>query len=131
LRGYDSSLDVNEDLGLTSIGAGETVTLTLYWQALQVPENDFRVFVHLVDETGALVAQDDVSPRGGGYPTWAWHSGDLVADPHPVELPDELPAGRYTWLVGMYRPDTLERLPVVGPEGPVPDDAIPLGLEPE
>jgi hypothetical protein len=131
LRGYDSSLDVSEDLGLTSVGAGETVTLTLYWQALQVPEDDFRVFVHLVDETGALVAQDDVSPRKGGYPTWAWHSGDLVADPHQVELPDELPGGRYTWLVGMYQPDTLERLPVVGPEGPVPDDAIPLGLEPE
>jgi hypothetical protein len=128
LRGYDSSLDVSKDLESTSIGAGETVTLTLYWQALEVPGDDFRVFVHLVDETGALVAQDDVSPREGGYPTWAWHSGDLVADPHQVELPDGLPAGRYTWLVGMYHPDTLERLPVVGPDGSVPDDAIPLGL---
>jgi len=128
LRGYDSSLNVAEDLGPTSADADKAITLTLYWQALKVPENDFRVFVHLVDETGALVAQDDASPRGGGYPTWVWHSGDLVADPHRVELPEELPFGPYIWLVGMYHPDTLERLPVVGPDGSVPDDAIPLGV---
>ena len=128
LRGYDSTLDVTEDPGLTSIGADKAITLTLYWQVLEVPELDYRVFVHLVDEKGALVAQDDGSPRGGGYPTWAWHLGDLVADPHRVELPDELPPGPYIWLVGMYHPDTLDRLVVLGPEGSVPDDAIPLGV---
>lgn len=110
--------------------SGEMLTLTLYWEALQVPQGDYKVFVHLLDEAGALVAQDDARPRAGHYPTWAWQPGDLVPDSHQVLLPDERPPGPYQWSVGMYHPETDERLPVVGPEGALPNQAIPLGRIP-
>jgi hypothetical protein len=126
LIGYDSSADVAGSSS-GSLSSSDTVTLTLYWEALQAPQGDFKVFVHLVDRTGTLVTQDDAPPRGGGYPTWAWQPGDIVPDSHQVKLPDERPAGPYYWLVGMYRPETRVRLPVSGPEGIVPNDAIPLG----
>jgi hypothetical protein len=119
LVGYDSSAE---------IGAGDTLTLTLYWQAVQVPHGDYKVFVHLLDETGALVAQDDAPPRGGRYPTWAWQPGDLVPDSHQVTFPGERPPGPYRWAVGLYLPDTQERLPVVGPNGPIPDGVVLLEM---
>ena len=42
-------------------------------------------------------------------------------------LPQGGPQGPYRWLVGMYDPDTRERLPVIGPEGDLPERAISLG----
>jgi hypothetical protein len=117
LVGYDT----------TTSAASDTLTLTLYWEALQAPQGDYKVFAHLLDATGALVAQDDAPPRSGSFPTWAWQPGDLVPDPHQVTLSDVRPPGPYYWLVGMYHPDTLERLPINGPEGPLPDGAIRLG----
>jgi hypothetical protein len=118
LVGYD---------GPTTLAASNAVTLTLYWQALEVPQGDYKVFVHLLDETGELVTQDDTPPRGGRYPTWAWQPGDLVPDQHHLVLPEEWLPGPYSFLVGMYRTDSLERLPVTGPNGPLPNRAVPLG----
>jgi len=118
LVGYDAS---------TTLTAGQPLTLTLYWEALGVPQGDYKVFVHLLDEAGELVTQDDAPPRGGRYPTWAWQPGDLVPDLYRLTLPEERPPGPYHWSVGMYRPDLDERLPVTGPDGPLPDQAIPLG----
>ncbi len=126
LVGYDSSAELTKS-GSIALGASDMLTLTLYWEALQVPQGDYKVFAHLLDETDALVAQGDAPPRSGGYPTRAWQPGDLVPDVHRVTLPDDRPPGPYHWLVGMYHPDTLERLPVVGPEGPLLDGAISLG----
>jgi hypothetical protein len=113
--------------GPTTLNAGNALTLTLYWQALEVPQGDYKVFVHLLDQKGELVTQDDTPPRGGRYPTWAWQPGDLVPDQHQLVLPDERLPGPYNFLVGMYRTDSLERLPVTGPNGPLPNRAVPLG----
>jgi hypothetical protein len=127
------SYDLGEQIALVgydgpeTLASSDTLTLTLYWQALQAPQGDYKVFVHLLDERGELVAQDDAPPRGGRYPTWAWQPSDLVPDLHQLALPDGRPPGPYHWSVGMYRVDTNERLPVNGPNGPVPDRAIPLG----
>jgi hypothetical protein len=126
LVGYDSSAEnYPDDSALPS--SSVTFTLTLCWEALQVPQGDYKVFAHLIDGTGALVGQDDAPPRGGSYPTWAWQPGDLIPDSHQVTLTDDRPLGPYHWLVGMYHPDTLERLPVVGVEGVLPDGVILLG----
>jgi hypothetical protein len=124
LNGYDGSPTLLEG----RLSAGRVLTLTLHWQALQVLPADYKVFVHLVDAQGAAVTQDDAFPRAGRYPTWAWQPGDIVPDAHRLDLPPapDLPPGPYRLLVGMYHPDTGERLPVSGPAGPVPDGAILL-----
>jgi hypothetical protein len=126
LVGYASSAGVT-GIDSTPTRSTSTVTLTLYWEALEAPLTDYKVFAHLLDGAGELVAQDDGVPRAGSYPTGAWQPGDVVPDVHVVSLPDERPPGPYRWSVGMYHPETLERLPVTGPNGPLPDAAIPLG----
>jgi hypothetical protein len=117
LVGYDSS---------TALGADNTLTLTLYWQALRAPQGDYKVFVHLLDENGEQITQDDTIPRDGQYPTWAWQPGDLVPDPHQLTLPDQPPPGPYHFAVGMYHPSSGERLAVTGPQGAVHNQAMLL-----
>ena len=41
-----------------------------------------------------------------------WAPGEYVRDEHRLILPNDLPAGDYRLIVGMYLPDSGERLPV-------------------
>jgi len=47
------------------IEAGPPPTLTLYWQAEEPPEQDYVVFVHILDRGGEKVAQQDGPPMEG------------------------------------------------------------------
>jgi hypothetical protein len=39
-----------------------------------------------------------------------WAAGEIIADPHLIALPPDLPSGEYRLLVGMYDLETLTRL---------------------
>jgi hypothetical protein len=115
--------------------SGEPLTVTLYWRADGPPQEDLAVFVHLLNEqyssgghSPELLAQHDGPPRYGRYPTWAWQSGDVIPDEHVLHVP-KVVVGNPALMVGMYRIDSLERLPVVGSNGPMPNGLIPLSLE--
>jgi len=102
LAGYDLSSAV--------AAPGDVITLTLYWEARETPSADYQVFVHLVGDGPEPLAQGDGPPLLGDYPTTMWAPGEIIADPHPVALPTDLPPGRYRLLVGMYDLKTLARL---------------------
>jgi hypothetical protein len=89
------------------------LVVTLQWQAVEPPMVDYTVFVHLLDGGGGMLAQHDDQPQAGAYPTSVWEVGEVVADPHRLDLPAGLPA-EYRLRVGLYRLETGERLPVVG-----------------
>jgi len=112
------------------IRGGEPLTVTLYWQATGTPAGDYVVFIHLLDTeaTGQplILAQDDRPPRYGRYPTSAWQAGEVIPDEHVLIIPPLSDARHIQLMTGMYHPATLERLPVSGPEGPLPDGLIPL-----
>lgn len=99
LMGYDTRVDGNQLL------------LTLYWQSTARLDRDYTVFVHVLDTTGKIVAQADRQPQNGNYPTSMWDPGEQVKDDYEFTLPR---AGEYRVKVGMYRPDTGDRLPVSG-----------------
>lgn len=92
-------------------GAG-TLTITLHWQASQVPAADYHVFVHLLDPEGNLVAQQDGPPAHEAPLTSTWLAGETIIDKRELILPADYPDGRYDLLVGWYNPATGERLPV-------------------
>ncbi len=119
LLGYDLEVGGRKlEVGDWELGVGD-FELTLYWRARAAVENDYTVFVHLVDQGGKLWAQGDSVPVGGMYPTSAWLPGQLVEDRHVIQVDPAAPPGSYRVLVGLYDPATLERLEAVGPEGPV------------
>ncbi|HSD82458.1 MAG TPA: glycosyltransferase family 39 protein, partial [Anaerolineae bacterium] len=79
-----------------AIKAGDTLSVTLVWQAVQVPVADYTVFVHVRDAGDHTVAQADRPPQAGAYPTSFWDVDETVVDEHLLPLPAALPAGDYT-----------------------------------
>jgi len=103
--------------------SGEAVPLELYWRAAGTLDQDYAVFVHVLDSSGKLVAQADSEPRGGSYPTSAWMPNDVIPDEHVLKLPADLPPGEYSIRVGLYLAPNGPRLPLK-PSG----DSFVLGV---
>ncbi len=103
LRGYDL------------VQSETALTLMLYWQALRRPEKSYKLFVHLLDPNSqTVVAQADFVPRNWSYPTNWWEVGEVVDDAVVMDLTAVSP-GSYDLLVGIYDPDTGQRLPLMPP----------------
>ena len=101
--------------------AGYTLTadavsphLILFWAAQAEVDADYITFIHLRNEANETVAQWDGPIAGGVYPTSQWRAGDTLVDPVPLVLPGKLKPGQYRLAIGLYRLDTLERLPLMG-----------------
>lgn len=86
---------------------GNTVRVTLYWQAAQAPSQNYSVFVHLSDKDqisapGDMIAQSDSEhPVYGWYPTTKWSAGEIVREDYqlavpPGKTPRSLAVGMYT-----------------------------------
>jgi hypothetical protein len=103
---------------------GETIDLTLYWEAAKKPTEDYTVFVHLLDANGQLVAQQDNQPQDGLYPTKFWDAGERVQDEYALTVDTGALAGEYTLVVGMYTLETLQRLPVMDASGRLLPDGL-------
>jgi 4-amino-4-deoxy-L-arabinose transferase-like glycosyltransferase len=116
------------DLSAGEVSPGDTLLLTLYWQALSPMAERYTVFTHLLDAEQAIQAQVDSEPQGGALPTDRWDVGQIVQDNYALVVsPDALP-GPHTLEVGMYLLRTLDRLPVRDPDsGAVLGDRVVLG----
>jgi hypothetical protein len=88
---------------------GEEEVLIRWWPVQEVGR-DYTVFVHLRDLEGDNVAQGDGPPLEGWYPTTAWIPEQIVADPHIVPVHAETLPGSYDLVVGLYDPETGDRL---------------------
>ena len=92
--------------------AGNTVTLSLQWQALDDPETDFTALVHLGQPDEPPLATGDRPPLNGDYPTSAWAAGEVIDDAFTLVIPPGTAPGRYPVWLGMYDSRTFARLPV-------------------
>jgi hypothetical protein len=100
--------------GYTSAITGSVYRVFLFWKVLSPPPYDFTQFVHIRDQAGKTVAQADFQPLKGEYPTRYWRPGEVVVDVVDIPIPPGIAAGEYRVLAGLYRWETLERLPVTG-----------------
>jgi hypothetical protein len=98
----------------------EPAGVALYWRPLKRIQEDYTVFVHLLDADGNLVAQMDGPPRQNRYPTSWWAPGEMIIDRRPAPL---VPLGSYRVLVGLYRLADGCRLPLADGSG----EAVSLG----
>jgi hypothetical protein len=101
--------------------------VSLTWRALEMPAENYTVFVHLIDESQRVWAQHDGEPVGGSRSTSSWHPGEEVTDHHGLALPSDFPPGEYRLAVGLYDAATGERLPVDTAEGTAPSDRVLVG----
>jgi hypothetical protein len=117
---------VGYSLPTKRVSPGEKIRLTLLWQAVGRIETDFTVFTHLIDERGTIWGQKDSRPLGGSFPTNCWGEG-VVVDEYEIPVSEDAPPGEYRIEVGMYRWETMERLPAYDKNGTrLPQDRILL-----
>jgi hypothetical protein len=109
------------DLSSESAAPGDTLTLTLFWQALAEMEEDYTVFTHLLAPDGSTTAQRDNHPVQGTYPTSLWIDDQIVTDVYELAVRGDAVPGPHRLEVGMYTAETGDRLPTG-----TPDDAITL-----
>lgn len=69
------------------------------WYAAEQPTSDKSVFVHLLDDAGNVIAQDDHSaPVYGWRPLTTWNAGEIVRDVYRLPRLDRAAEVRY----GLY-----------------------------
>jgi len=121
LLGYE--VMSNEERGTSELRPGDSLVVTLYWQSLAemkagILAKDYSVFVHLLDENELIVAQRDMYPGQGLYPTSLWSVGDAIANRYVLLLPETAFAPNQAQLeVGLYDFATGERLLAYGSDG--------------
>ncbi|HID62254.1 MAG TPA: DUF2079 domain-containing protein [Anaerolineae bacterium] len=113
-------------LDTETVKPGESLTLTLYWQATAPMETSYTVFTHIISEEGAIEGQKDGLPVGSTYPTTHWRSGEIVVDPYKIVLGPAVPPGKYTIEVGLYQLESGQRLEVIGSNGQIMDNRVIL-----
>lgn len=109
---------------------GDTVALELVWQPLQTPGEELVRFVHLVGSDGVPLAQQDAVPCSSACPAPSWLAGEFLLDEAVLNLPANLPPGRYTLVTGWYGAATQQRLPALAADGTrFANDAAPLPVQ--
>jgi hypothetical protein len=115
---------IGYDISGRALRAGESVFVTLYWKAETTLDADLTAFAHLGTglQDSANIAQRDGQPCQGFYPTSQWQVGDVIPDRFAITVPAGVAAGDYPLAVGWYRYPSLERVPLVEAEQPLPDN---------
>jgi hypothetical protein len=112
-KGAEGLLPITPSLNSFQYLGENRFTATFKWDARESAPKDLCVFVHCVERRQNWHHQLNEAVFGGGFPavpTSQW-SGEVITDNHspknaegqPVmTIPDELPAGRYYFVVGLY-----------------------------
>jgi hypothetical protein len=89
-------------VGYALVRSDTTWEVDLWWKTSGPLAEDYRVFVHLLDGAGALVAQHDHIAGADVYPTSRWPPGTFLRDRFFLDVPGgrcddcTLRAGLYT-----------------------------------
>jgi 4-amino-4-deoxy-L-arabinose transferase-like glycosyltransferase len=81
--------------------------LSLIWEVTGTPDDDYTVFVQVLNGSSAIVGQGDAPPA---LPTHYWRDGEHFVTQHTIVYRQSLTAGTYRILVGWYRPGDFLRL---------------------
>ncbi len=108
--------------GYSSTTEAGQLGLYLVWNAQNAVSSDYTVFVHVVDASGDIVAQSDLMPQSGTYPTSLWLPGEFVEDNYRFSLKP----GVYTIDVGLYSQATGARLNAKIGTKVLQDNSVPL-----
>lgn len=114
------------DLDRREAKRGETIHLTLYWQARRGMEQEYTVFTHLLDATEHISAQQDSVPMRGERPTTSWVEGEVIVDEYELAVRSDAPTGEHQIEVGLYEPGSGRRLGATGKAGEALGDRVLL-----
>lgn len=120
LRTMEQETDIAFEAGIRLVGydlehLSDQLVMRPWWSAVQRPERDYQLFVHLYpeDEVTILAQIDDV-PGQGSRTTSTWDDPDELIPGRELRLSlAELPPGRYQLALGLYDPISGVRLRLI------------------
>ncbi len=90
---------------------GDTVALSLFWQARTRPARAYVVFVQLQDAAGKPWALTETPDLGNGYTLDRLGPGQAVRAQYSLLIPATAPDGTYRLVAGLLDPLTRQRVP--------------------
>jgi hypothetical protein len=115
---------LSTDIGSYTLEPGGTLEVTLTWQALTPMEEDYTVFLHVLDAADGIAGQVDAWPVQGTYPTSQWPVGEIIIDPYRIPIAADAAPGAYRLELGWYLLGTMRRLSVLAAGGEAVDDRL-------
>ena len=111
---------------LPQAGGTTTLSVTLQLAALKSTPVDAKVFMHVIDTSGAVIAQSDHQPDAGWFPTNYWQKGDVIDDHFEISLPAGAQVNSLKFGLGMYDGQSGQRLTAIdaGTGARAQDDTI-------
>ncbi len=105
---------VGYSISRQDVAPGEMIEVDLQWRAqADIPER-YRAFVHLEKEQ--IWGQSDEDPACR-LPTTLWRKGQLAQGQFRVTVDPATPPGDYPLTIGLYNPNTWQRLPIFDEQG--------------
>lgn len=107
----------------------EGIFVTLEWQPNGPITTDDRWFVHVLNGSDEIVAQQDRPPLGGYHPTPTWEPNEIITD-RLWFLIEDVSATNWQLRLGWVDSLTGSLRPVVDPSGrPLPDGFVLLPID--
>jgi 6-pyruvoyl-tetrahydropterin synthase related domain len=94
------------------VNAGDMVQYTLYWRALGPVQDNYHGFLHMVDNLGHPLVQQDTLLGGVFAAPRLWDVYHLYPDPYRLRIPVSAESGLYWPWAGLYEFKTQDRLAV-------------------
>ncbi len=114
---YPSRVNFGNRLLLLGYSQFDERHVTLFWQALQPLDEDYRVSLVLCDPMGQSWGQWDGRPTAYLYPTNRWREGEIVTGHYDLTPLPGTPPGDYGLEVGVYTEDDPVGLDVLDEAG--------------
>jgi len=101
------------------VQSGEKLEYTLFWRATEKSyiEKNYHGFIHLTDQLGRAVAQEDHVPGPMFHPPALWDAYTLQPDTYLLRVAKAAPSGLYWPAVRVYDTETQDLLPVHAQDG--------------
>lgn len=96
----------------TSLNPGDTLELTLYWQALRTLPANYQIQVSLIESASGEVILRTNLRAPGHYPTSRWRTYLYVRDQYQISIPPDISSGEYRIAVEVFEcnPECSNRL---------------------
>ena len=99
-----TSLTVANLYGYTISQTETDIEMQIVWEITETTETPWHIFVHLLDETDAILTQSDGEAANRSRPATGWLPGEYIIDEHRLVL-EEIPEN-VRLRIGLYDPAT-------------------------
>ena len=114
---FENGVILREARWNPQLAPGGACTLELTWETGKPLDKVLKVFVHAVDESGALVGQHDATLGTDEHPSNTWGVGQAMRERHGLLIDPTTQSGKTVRLVvGLYDGESGQRIKLAGGE---------------